>query len=48
MRRTGRGGYREIDKDTEQRGAMLITIGKHGEFDITPCRLTDLENEQDI
>lgn len=32
-----------IDKDTEQRGATLIIIGKDGTFDITPYRLTDLE-----
>lgn len=32
-----------IDKDTEQRGATLITIEKNGAFDITPYRLTDLE-----
>ena len=33
-----------IDKDTEQRGATLITIGKDGEFCITPYRLMDLED----
>ena len=33
-----------IDRDTEQRGATLITVGKDGEFSITPYRLTDLED----
>ncbi len=32
-----------IDKDTEQRGATLITVKKDGSFDITPYKLTDLE-----
>lgn len=32
-----------IDKDTEQRGATLITVQKDGSFDITPYRLIDLE-----
>lgn len=32
-----------IDKDTEQRGATLITLKKDGSFDITPYKLTDLE-----
>lgn len=32
-----------IDKDTEQRGATLITLKKDGSFDITPYKLTDLQ-----
>lgn len=32
-----------IDKQTEQRGATLITIQRDGSFDITPYRLIDLE-----
>ena len=32
-----------IDADTEQRGATLITIERDGSFEITPYRLTDLE-----
>ncbi len=35
-----------IDKDTEQRGATLITIKKDGSFAITPYKLTDLEKEK--
>lgn len=32
-----------IEKDTEQRGATLITIKKDGAFEITPYRLVDLK-----
>lgn len=35
-----------IDKDTDQRGATLITIEKDGNFEITPYRLIDLQNKQ--
>lgn len=35
-----------IDKDTEQRGATLITVKKDGSFEVTPYRLTDLEEEK--
>ncbi|HBA51253.1 MAG TPA: hypothetical protein DCZ91_26335 [Lachnospiraceae bacterium] len=35
-----------IDKDTEQRGATLITIGQEGGFSIVPYRLTDLEDQE--
>lgn len=34
-----------IEYDTDQRGATLITIEKDGRFDITPCRLKDLNRK---